>query len=401
MQYGILAAIRLAEVLLVDYVPFLILLWGLYTVSGGIYLRATLVATPALNAAFLVAGLVLASLMGTTGASMLLIRPMLRANGWRKHKAHVFVFFIFLVSNLGGLLTPLGDPPLFLGFIHGVPFFWTLRLFPEYLFVSAIVLAVFVVLDMRLIRREIENRPTHELPHRRTSFRVEGAHNFLLLFGILGAVLLSGFWHTPGLAWFGVHFEYRNVVRDLLIIVVGFVSIASTPRAVREDNGFTWEPMKEVAYLFFGIFVTIIPVLMILKAGAEGAARVLVLGVTEPWQYFWASGILSSFLDNAPTYLTFMALSLGQLGIEPSQVTAVLSGAMPGPSSTQFAAVLKAVSCGAVMMGANTYIGNAPNFMVLSIAREHGVKMPSFFGYMLWSGMVLVPVFVLVTLVFF
>ena len=284
VQYGVLAAIRLTEVLLIDYVPFLILLWGLYTVSGGIYLRATLVATPALNAAFLVAGLVLASLMGTTGASMLLIRPMLRANGWRKHKAHVFVFFIFLVSNMGGLLTPLGDPPLFLGFIHGVPFFWTLQLFPEYLFVSAIVLAVFVVVDMRLIRREIENRPTHELPHRRTSFRVEGAHNFLLLFGILGAVLLSGFWHTPGLAWFGVHFEYRNVVRDLLIIVVGFVSIASTPRGVREDNGFTWEPMKEVAYLFFGIFVTIIPVLMILKAGAEGAARVLVLGVTEPWQ---------------------------------------------------------------------------------------------------------------------
>jgi len=401
VQYGILAAIRLAEVLLVDYVPFLILLWGLYTVSGGIYLRATLVATPALNAAFLVAGLVLASLMGTTGASMLLIRPMLRANGWRKHKAHVFVFFIFLVSNLGGLLTPLGDPPLFLGFIHGVPFFWTLQLFPEYLFVSAIVLAVFVVVDMRMVRREIENRPTHELPHRRTSFRIEGAHNFLLLFGILGAVLLSGFWHTPGFAWFGVHFEYRNIVRDLLIVVVGFVSIASTPRAVREDNGFTWEPMKEVAYLFLGIFVTIIPVLMILKAGAEGAARVLVLGVTDPWQYFWVSGILSSFLDNAPTYLTFMALSMGQLGIEPSQVTAVLNGAMPGPSSTQFAAVLKAVSCGAVMMGANTYIGNAPNFMVLSIAREHGVRMPSFFGYMIWSGIVLVPAFVLVTLVFF
>jgi Na+/H+ antiporter NhaD/arsenite permease-like protein len=401
VQYGILAGIRLVEVLLIDYVPFLILLWGLYTVSGGIYLRATLVATPALNAAFLVAGLVLASLMGTTGASMLLVRPMLRANGWRKHKAHVFVFFIFLVSNLGGLLTPLGDPPLFLGFIHGVPFFWTLRLFPEYLFVSAIVLAAFVVLDRRLIRREVENRPTHDLPHRRTSFRIEGAHNFLLLIGILAAVLLSGFWHSSGLAWFGVHLEHRNVVRDLLIVVIGLVSIASTPRAVREDNGFTWAPMKEVAYLFFGIFVTIIPVLMILKAGAEGAARVLVLGVTEPWQYFWVSGTLSSFLDNAPTYLTFMAMALGQLGIETSQVTAVLTGGMPGPAATQFAMLLKAVSCGAVMMGANTYIGNAPNFMVLSIAREHGVKMPSFFGYMLWSGAVLVPAFALVTLVFF
>jgi len=398
---GVIAAIRLLEVLLVDYVPFLILLWGLYTVSGGIYLRATLVATPALNLSFLVAGLVLASLMGTTGASMLLVRPMLRANHWRKHKAHVFVFFIFLVSNMGGLLTPLGDPPLFLGFIHGVPFFWTLRLFPEYLFVSLIVLAVFLVLDVRLMRREVDSRPTHEPPRRRTSFRVEGAHNFLLLFGILGAVLLSGVWHTPGLAWFGVHFEYRNVVRDLLIIVIGLVSIASTARAVREDNAFTWEPMKEVAYLFFGIFVTIIPVLMILKAGAEGSARFLVLGVTEPWQYFWMSGMLSSFLDNAPTYLTFMAMALGQLGIDASHVTAMLTGGMPGPVSAQFASLLKAVSCGAVMMGANTYIGNAPNFMVLSIAKEHGVKMPSFFGYMLWSGLVLVPAFVLATLVFF
>ncbi|MFO7693448.1 MAG: sodium:proton antiporter [Vicinamibacterales bacterium] len=401
IQYGILAAIRLLEMLLIDYVPFIILLWGLYTVSGGIYLRATLVATPALNVSFFAAGLVLASLMGTTGASMLLIRPMLRANGWRRHKAHVFVFFIFLVSNMGGLLTPLGDPPLFLGFIHGVPFFWTLRLFPQYLLVSAVVLAVFAVLDRHLVRQEIEHRPTHELPHRRTSFRIEGAHNFLLLFGILGAVLLSGFWHTPGLAWFGVHFEYRNVVRDLLIVVIGLVSIASTPRAVREDNGFTWEPIREVAYLFLGIFVTIIPVLMILKAGAEGSARWLALGVTEPWQYFWVSGILSSFLDNAPTYLTFMALSLGQLGIDASHVTAVLTGGMPGPSSTQFALLLKAVSCGAVMMGANTYIGNAPNFMVLSIAREHGVKMPSFFGYMIWSGIVLIPAFALVTLAFF
>jgi Na+/H+ antiporter NhaD/arsenite permease-like protein len=401
VQYHVLAAIRLLEVLLIDYVPFLILLWGLYTVSGGIYLRASLVATPALNAAFLVAGLVLASLMGTTGASMLLIRPMLRANHWRRHKAHVFVFFIFLVSNMGGLLTPLGDPPLFLGFIHGVPFFWTLRLFPEYLFVSGIVLAVFLAIDTRLIRREIAERPTHEPPHRRQSIRVEGAHNFLLLFGILGAVLLSGLWHTPGLAWFGVHFEYRNVVRDLLIVVIGLVSIASTPRAVREDNAFTWEPITEVAYLFFGIFVTIVPVLMILKAGTEGSARFLVEGVTAPWQYFWVSGLLSSFLDNAPTYLTFMAMALGQLGIDVAQVTPVLTGAMPGPAADQFAMLLKAVSCGAVMMGANTYIGNAPNFMVLSIARAHGVKMPSFFGYMLWSGLVLVPAFLLVTVVFF
>lgn len=401
VEYGQLAVVQLLEVLLVDYVPFLILLWGLYTVSGGIMLRASLVATPALNAAFLAAGLVLASLMGTTGASMLLIRPLLRANAWRRHKAHVFVFFIFLVANLGGLLTPLGDPPLFLGFIHGVPFFWTLRLFPEYLFVSAIVLAIFVVIDAWLIRKEIELRPSHDLPHKRRSFHIDGKHNFLLLLGILGAVLLSGVWHTPGFTRLGVPFEYRNIVRDLLIVAIGLVSIASTPRQVREDNGFTWDAITEVGYLFFGIFVTIIPVLMILRAGPDGAMAALVTGVRHPWQYFWASGALSSFLDNAPTYLTFMTMAMGQLGIEPSQVTAALTGGTTIPAAGQFAVSLKAISAGTVLMGANTYIGNAPNFMVLSIARGHGVKMPSFFGYMLWSGLVLLPAFALVTWVFF
>jgi Na+/H+ antiporter NhaD/arsenite permease-like protein len=401
VQYGQIAVVKLVEVLLIDYVPFLILLWGLYAVSGGILLRATLVATPALNAAFLLVGLLLASVMGTTGASMLLVRPMLRANAWRRHRAHVFVFFIFLVSNLGGLLTPLGDPPLFLGFIHGVPFFWTLRLFPEYVFVSALVLGAFFATDTFLIRKELELRPTHEVPHKRTSVRIEGSHNFILLLGILGAVLLSGVWHTPGFRWFGVQFEYRNVVRDLLIVVIGLISIASTARVVREDNGFTWDAIKEVAYLFLGIFVTIIPVLMILRAGVDGAAGFLVADIHHPWQYFWLSGALSSFLDNAPTYLTFMALALGQLHIEPSQVTAVLTGAVQGPAAEQFALYLKAISAGAVMMGANTYIGNAPNFMVLSIARGHGVKMPSFFGYMLWSGLILLPAFALVTLVFF
>ena len=401
VQYGTIAVFRTLEVLLVDYVPFLILLWGLYTVSGGILLRATLVATPWMNTGFFAVGLVIASLMGTTGASMLLIRPMLRANAWRRHKAHVFVFFIFLVSNIGGQLTPLGDPPLFLGFIHGVPFFWTLRLLPHYLLVSAIVLGVFVVIDTVLIRREIERRPTHEPPHRRTSFRIEGAHNFLLLFGILGAVLLSGVWHTPGYQWFGLHFEYRNLVRDLLIVVIGLLSVASTARSVREDNGFTWDAITEVGYLFFGIFVTIIPVLMILKAGPEGALAGLVSRVTEPWQYFWMSGMLSSFLDNAPTYLTFTTLALGQLGIEPDQIGAVLRGTLALPQAQQFASLLAAVSVGAVMMGANTYVGNAPNFMVLSIAREHGVKMPSFFGYMAWSGLVLIPTFLLVTLLLF
>jgi Na+/H+ antiporter NhaD/arsenite permease-like protein len=326
---------------------------------------------------------------------------MLRANAWRRHKAHVFVFFIFLVSNIGGQLTPLGDPPLFLGFNHGVPFFWTLRLLPHYLVASLLVLGVFLVLDTVLIRREIEKRPDHEPPHKRTSFRIEGAHNFLLLFGILGAVLLSGIWHTPGYRWFGIDFEYRNLVRDLLIVVIGLLSMASTARTVRHDNGFTWGAITEVGYLFFGIFVTIIPVLMILKAGTGGALAGLVARVTQPWQYFWMSGVLSSFLDNAPTYLTFMALALGQLGIDPHQINGILSGSLPMPQASTFASFLTAISVGSVMMGANTYIGNAPNFMVLSIAREHGVKMPSFFGYMLWSGLVLIPTFLLVSVLFF
>jgi Na+/H+ antiporter NhaD/arsenite permease-like protein len=401
VQFGRLGTFVILEVLLLDYVPFLILLWGLYTVSGGILLRANLVATPWQNVLFLLVGTAIASLMGTTGAAMLLVRPLLRANAWRRRKAHVFVFFIFLVANVGGLLTPLGDPPLFLGFLHGVPFFWTLRLLPEYLVTTLIVLAAFLVIDYRIMRQELHLRPTHEPPHRRTSFQIVGSHNFLLLLGILGAVLLSGFWHTPYFQWFGIHFYYKNLVRDLIIVAVGLVSIASTPRALREENGFTWDAIKEVAYLFFGIFVTIIPALAILRAGTDGALGGVIAGIREPWQYFWMSGALSSFLDNAPTYLTFLTLAIGQLGIDPAQIQGILTGVIPHPNAVQFAAYLKAVSVGAVLMGANTYIGNAPNFMVLSIAREHGVTMPSFFGYMLWSGAILIPTFLVVTWMFF
>lgn len=400
VQYGRLGLFVLLEVLLLDYLPFLILLWGLYTVSGGILLRARLVATPALNAGFMVAGTMLASFMGTTGAAMLLVRPLLRANAWRRHKAHVFVFFIFLVANIGGLLTPLGDPPLFLGFLHGVPFFWTLRLLPQYLLVAGIVLTVLYVIDRRLMHRELDLRPSHAPPHRRTQFAIVGWHNFVLLGGILGAVLLSGFWHTPYFQWFGIHFYYKDLVRDLMIVAIGLASIASTPRAVREENGFSWDAMTEVAYLFFGIFVTIIPALAILHAGEAGRLGPLIAQIREPWQYFWISGALSSFLDNAPTYLTFMTLALGQLGIHPDAVWAILTGAAQHPASAQFASALKAVSLGAVLMGANTYIGNAPNFMVLSIARGHGVRMPSFFGYMLWSAAVLIPTFLIVTWIF-
>jgi Na+/H+ antiporter NhaD/arsenite permease-like protein len=398
LQYGGFAAVKVVEVLLRDYLPFLLLLWGLYTVSGGILLRAHLVGTPWLNAGLLLAGLVVASLMGTTGASMLLVRPLLRANAWRRHKAHVFVFFIFLVSNIGGLLTPLGDPPLFLGFLHGVPFFWTLRLIPHYLVVSGLVLAIFVAFDLVLIRRETAERP---LTVKHQGIKVEGSHNFLLLVGILGAVMLSGLWQTPHFAWLGIEFEYRNLVRDLLIVIIAMVSLATTPRRVRNDNNFSWSAIQEVALLFFGIFVTIIPVLMTLGVGGDGAAGAMLAGVSHPWEYFWLSGALSSVLDNAPTYLTFLALALGSFGIAPEQLGGVLSGAVPVAASAEFARVVAAISAGAVMMGANTYIGNAPNFMVLTIAREHGVRMPSFFGYMLWSTAVLLPVFLLATWIFF
>jgi Na+/H+ antiporter NhaD/arsenite permease-like protein len=276
-----------------------------------------------------------------------------------------------------------------------------LQLVPEYLFVSLVLLVVFVVIDHRLMQRELDLRPTHDLPRTRTSFAVVGTHNFILLLGILGAVLLSGFWHTPSFLWFGIHFYYANLVRDLAIVAIALVSIASTPQALREENGFSWDPIKEVAYLFLGIFVTIIPALAILRAGTDGSLGALIVRVTEPWQYFWSSGVLSSFLDNAPTYLTFMTLAMGRLGIDPGQVNAVLTGALPLPEAATFVAYLKAVSVGSVLMGANTYIGNAPNFMVLSIAKEYGVKMPSFFGYMLWSGAILIPTFIIATFIFF
>ncbi len=401
VEFGPVALWKVADTLVSDYLPFIILLWGLYTVSGGIYLRATLVGTPSLNAAFLVAGTLLASVMGTTGASMLMLRPMLRANAWRKRRGHVFVFFIFLVSNIGGLLTPLGDPPLFLGFIHGVPFFWTLRLLPHFLLVTAGVLGAFVVIDWVLVRREIEHRPDHHVPIRKIRFEIEGGHNFLLLAVVLGSVMLSGAWKSGEISVLGIHAEYSGLVRDALILLAGVISIRTTPAKVHADNQFSWTPIKEVAYLFVGIFVTIIPVLMILRAGVDGGFAALVAGTREPWHYFWLTGVLSSVLDNAPTYLASFNMALGSLGIRPEDVTGILTGAITTPGSGTFILYLKAISAGAVFMGANTYIGNGPNLMVWSIAREQRVKMPGFFGYMLWSAAILLPAFALVTWVFF
>ena len=389
--HGVPSAVyEVIHLLLLDYIPFIVLLTALFTVTGGIHIKGNLHGSPSMNTALLAIGTVLAGWMGTTGASMLLIRPMIRANDDRRHKIHVFVFFIFLVSNIGGALTPLGDPPLFLGFLKGVSFFWTTtHLFSEMLVCAIVLLAVFYALDSYWYRRE--GRPKRD-PTPETPVRIEGGVNIILLGVIVGAVLASGTW-KPGIHFtvFHVTLELQNIMRDLVLVAICFLSLKLTSRASRIDNGFSWGPMLEVAKLFAGIFITIAPALAILKAGKEGVMAPLVALVTGPdgqpndiW-YFWLTGILSSFLDNAPTYLVFFNLAGG----DPNLLMGTL------------ASTLAAISCGAVFMGANSYIGNAPNFMVKAVVEEAGIRMPSFFGYMAWSCVILLPLFVLLTVIFF
>ncbi|VTU38582.1 hypothetical protein H4CHR_04465 [Variovorax sp. PBS-H4] len=386
-----LAAAQLLHALLAEYIPFIILLTALFVVAGGIHIRGNLHGTPRLNTGILAIGAVLASLMGTTGASMLLIRPLIRANDNRRHRVHVIVFFIFIVSNVGGSLTPLGDPPLFLGFLKGVEFFWTVRnILPETLFIVGILLALFHVLDRWYYRKEgvLPFDPTPDT--RRVGF--DGAANFWLLGGIVCLVLLSGVWQSA--IAFEVHgtvLGLPGVVRDVGLVAVTLVSLRITKPQVHADNQFAWAPMLEVAKLFAGIFLTIIPVIAMLKAGVHGPFGAVVAAVTrpdgqpDPAMYFWATGALSSFLDNAPTYLVFFNTAGGD----------------PQALMTTYASTLAAISAGAVFMGANTYIGNAPNLMVRAIAESRGVRMPSFFGYMMWSGAILVPLFILSTFIFF
>ena len=346
-----------------EYVSFIILLAGLFVISGGVLMRGDLEATPLTNTGFLALGAVLASFIGTTGASMLLIRPLLQTNRERTRIKHTIIFFIFIVSNIGGMLTPLGDPPLFLGYLQGVPFTWTFRLWAPWALMVATLLVTYFVWESVLHARE----PIAVLARDRVEvqpLRILGALNGL---GLAGVVLAVAFLHEP---W-----------REATILGLAGVSMWRTPREIRRANGFSWSPMIEVAVLFFGIFLTMMPALELLRIrGGE-------LGVREPWQFFWAAGMLSSFLDNAPTYLTFLALGQG-LGL-PAEVVGVPH------------LVLAAISVGAVAMGANSYIGNAPNFMVKAIAEKSGVTMPSFFGYMAYSISVLIPLFILVTYVFF
>ncbi|HYO16177.1 MAG TPA: sodium:proton antiporter [Thermoanaerobaculia bacterium] len=394
LVYGGEALYEIAHVAVVDYIPFIILLAALFTIGGGIYIRGALRGTPLVNAGILAVGTVIASWVGTTGAAMLLIRPLLRANADRRYKAHTVVFFIFLVANIGGSLTPLGDPPLFLGFLHGVPFFWTFRLTAEFLFVGVLVLLASLAVDAFLWKREdevVRRRPEVE----REPLRIQGAHNFLFLLGVLAAVIVSGLWHPGEVEILGVHQGIQNLARDVFLLLMLAGSWWSTSKEIRKANGYSWAPIKEVAILFAAIFATIIPALAILKAGERGALAALIQAVQTPAHFFWATGALSSFLDNAPTYLTFLSTALGRLspGVPEREAIDLLI--------RNNEAFLKAISTGAVFMGANTYIGNAPNFMVKSIAEEAGIEMPSFFGYMLYSGAVLIPVFALATWIFF
>ncbi len=422
---------QIAHIYLADYIPFIILLWGLFAASGGILLRGSIVGKPATNLLFLIIGTVLASWMGTTGASMLLIRPVIRANKARKSKMHVIIFFIFLVSNIGGSLTPLGDPPLFLGFLHGVPFFWTLNLLPHLGFAAVWLFALFFIFDTIMYNREKEQIEKALAEHPENEpIKIEGLHNLIFLAGVMGAVLFSGLVHFGHITVLGVHMEYSAICRDLFIILMVFLSVKTTRKKIRDDNGFTWFPIAEVAYLFAGIFMTIIPALAILKAGDKGAMAALVAAVREPWHFFWITGSLSAFLDNAPTYLVFYNQAQGQLvnaltaappdwlaskpdwlpelsllsqvNYQDMLVNKLLTGQIPtNAHSDVFVYRLTAISVGAVFFGAMTYIGNAPNFMVRSIAEENKIKMPSFFGYMLWSVAILGTMFIAVTFVFF
>ena len=372
--------------MLTEYLSFIVLLFTLYTVSGGILVTGTMRGTPWTNAAMLALGTGIASIVGTTGAAMILIRPLIRANEARQHNTHVIIFFIILVANVGGALTPLGDPPLFVGFLHGVDFFWTAQhVWMQTAIVATLLLAIFFFLDLWRSRRDapiVCNAAVEPI-------RVRGSINFLLIALIVATILLSATW-DPGINFdiYGTKLALQNLVRDAALVLIAMLSLWLTADEHRAANGFTWEPMKEVAKLFAGIFVAIIPVLAMLGAGKDGAFAWLLSAVNDPdgapheVAYFWVTGILSAVLDNAPTYLVFFQLAGGD------------ARELMGP----LAGTLASISMGAVYMGALTYIGNAPNFMVNAIATERGVRMPSFFGYMMWAGVVLLPLFLLLTL---
>lgn len=379
----------LSHTLFADYLPFILMLFALYTTAGGIVVSDFDRATPLTNTALLAGGTLAAGLIGATGASLILIRPLLQANAKRKHQAHVVIFFIFLVSNIGGVLTPLGNPPLFFGFLRGIDFFWPLQmLWPHLMLTAALLLFIFFLIDSALFRHEAKaSAHVQGVPH----FAVRGLANVGLIIAVVAAILVSAFWR-PGIAidYLGTRLELQDLLRDTSLAAIGLVSLVITPQADREANHFSWEPLEEVAKLFAAIFICIIPVMAMLAANSHGpfapviAALANADGQPNNVAYFWATGLLSSLLDNGPTYLVFFVLAGG----DPA--------ALMGP----LAKTLTAISLGAVFMGALTYIGNAPNFMVYAMARRARVDMPGFFGYMAWSCAILLPVFILVTFLF-
>ncbi|MBO6525021.1 MAG: sodium:proton antiporter [Balneolaceae bacterium] len=375
---------------LLEYIPFIVLLLALFTVSGGIRIKGYLKGTPEVNTGILLLGTILASWMGTTGAAMLLIRPILRANEWRSSKKHIVIFFIFLVANVGGSLTPLGDPPLFLGFLQGVDFFWTTtNLFWEMTFVAVILLILYYFWDRHLYNKETNTAPVDDGSE---PLGIEGSQNLLLIVAIVGAVLFSGLVHVGELTIYHVHVNIENLIRDGALLLITWLSWIITSKASRAANGFNWFPIQEVAKLFAGIFITIIAPIAMLKAAnnGEGALQFVNNAVFdasgEPinYMFFWITGMLSAFLDNAPTYLVFFNAAGGDAQILMNEMSRTLI----------------AISSGAVFFGALSYIGNAPNFMVKSIAEQNGVKMPSFGAYLIWSIGILVPIYLLVTFLF-
>ena len=378
-----------------EYVAFLVLLGSLFVISGGIYLKGSLAGTPVVNTAFLAVGALIASIVGTTGASMLLIRPLLRANAPRQKKVHIVIFFIFVVSNAGGMLTPLGDPPLFIGFLRGVPFTWTFQLFTEWALVNGILLVLFNFWDQRVFNKEEIARPGSQLEDVqkvKVPLSIEGKQNLLFLLGVVAVIYVVGTYGSK----LSDSATVQKAAQVVGMLAMTALSLKTTSKAIREANRFSYGPIIEVAVIFLGIFVTMVPATHLLEAWGESGR----ISVDKSWQFFWASGALSSFLDNAPTYATFSALASGVVGrlhgtvLDPQNLGLLLNY----PEGVAF---LKAVACGSVMMGANTYIGNGPNFMVKAIAEENQVKMPSFFGYMAWSVGILVPIFLLVTFLFF
>ena len=380
----------LDHAVLKEYVPFIVLLFSLYVIAGGIVVRGDLRATPAVNTAIIGTGGLLASFIGTTGAAMLLIRFLLKTNSERKRKVHTVIFFIFIVANIGGSLLPIGDPPLFLGYLRGVDFFWTLTLWRQWAFMVLIVLAIYFVWDSWVYRHEspadIARDEAEQQP-----MQIRGTVNILWLLGVVAAVAtLDPSKAFPGTSWHAPPYLREGVQLGMCVL-----SWLTTSRALRRENQFNFVAIGEVACLFIGIFITMqVPIEILHAKGDE-------LGLTRPWQFFWATGVLSSFLDNAPTYVVYfetaVSLKFDEAALAAQQVALVH---LPGGRNLPFG-LLVAISCGAVFMGANTYIGNGPNFMVKAIAEQAGVKMPSFFGYMVYSCVILVPLFLLLTLVFF